>query len=265
MSKRVTSAGGLMQARSSALAALGGAPGGDSPPPAGLSEDARFVLDHFAEGHSKRTWKTQLQDEWTRGMVDYARFYPHAASLLLWLRNAASFGPRGLVRYKPGPVPEGFDARLQAYLDAPGLVRWERTYSLVIPGTTRTLWQAWIKVDGSAPLEVRAGGFPAFPDAFTTRRALKAAQEGRVAVGLQALDAAHRRAPRVPRRAAAPPRLCAYCHERLPDDDEQVLIGPDPEAPGRVVEVHASCHAAKLAAQAAEQEGAPPPESGTRR
>jgi len=204
MSKRVQR-GDIAQTRSKVIAALGATGAGRSgdgteTAPPGLSADERFVLDHFAADHDyKRTWKTRLRDEWAEAMAGYFGLYPAAASVLQRLRTASYFGTRGLDKYRPDPVPTTFDGRLGAYLDAPSIVRWERVYSLVIPGTMRTLWQAWSAVDGAAPMSRPVGaGFSSFPDAFTVRRAIAAAQRGQVPVGLQALDAANARAPKLP-------------------------------------------------------------------
>jgi hypothetical protein len=196
---------GLAPTRARALTALGTTSGSGSPPRS-LSGDERFVLDHFAADHDyKRTWKAELRDEWARAMTGYARVYPDAASVLQRLRTASYFGVRGLDTYKAGQIPRDFDARLNAYLDAPSAVRWERTYSLLVPGTFRTIWQAWLVIDASAPTSKAEHAFwTVFPDAFTTQRAVKAAREGHVPVGLQALDEAHQRAPHVPRAALAP-------------------------------------------------------------
>lgn len=91
--------------------------------------------------------------------------------------------------------------RIDAYLAKPSLKAWRDVYCLCIPDTGlmgRTMWQAWITVDGGAPTQVPAdAGFTSFPDAFTMRRGLRAAREGKIPVGLQSLET--RRAPIVPR------------------------------------------------------------------
>lgn len=94
--------------------------------------------------------------------------------------------------------------RIDAYLASPSLEAWKAIHSLIIPGSTgmmgRTMWQAWVAIDGSAPTGLPSGSyFTSFPDAFTMRRGIRAAREGKVAVGLQNLKAQHKPAPRVPR------------------------------------------------------------------
>lgn len=95
-------------------------------------------------------------------------------------------------------VTQAADAatRIASYLAAPTLVAWQAVRNVVISGTSRTLWQAWAAVDGSAST---AGVAVTHPDAFTLRRAIKAATSGSVPVGLDAVVSANARAPRVSR------------------------------------------------------------------
>lgn len=91
-----------------------------------------------------------------------------------------------------------FDRDLAAYLAAPTEPGWARLAHRIIPGTLRTVWQAWTRVDGSAPLRRPPGGrWSSWPDAFTLRRAIRAAHAGQVPCGLAALCAV--RDPAVPR------------------------------------------------------------------
>ena len=82
-----------------------------------------------------------------------------------------------------GPLNAECRSRLQRVLDSPTAETWDDAYSLIVgaDGFT-TLWQAWVKVDSSAP---RAGpchdmdgnqirGWPRIPDQLTLYRALKA-------------------------------------------------------------------------------------------
>ena len=81
----------------------------------------------------------------------------------------ATGGPpaSGPISTRSPPSAEGdFEAQLAAYLDAPSLAGWQRIYSRLIPGTGRTLWQAWIAVDGAAPTRMPAGGPLAHLDAL---------------------------------------------------------------------------------------------------
>ena len=85
--------------------------------------------------------------------------------------------------------------RISAYLaSTPSYAAWTELRSLIVPGTSRTLWQAWLCVDGSAPMD---GSVHAYPDPFTLRRALRAATQGHVPVGLGAIREANQKAPRL--------------------------------------------------------------------
>ena len=83
--------------------------------------------------------------------------------------------------------------RIAAYLVAPSIEAWRDLRTMIIPGTGRTLWQAWVSVDGGVTTSAAA---PQFPCAFALRRAVKAANNGKVPVGLGALIEANRKAPR---------------------------------------------------------------------
>jgi hypothetical protein len=79
-----------------------------------------------------------------------------------------------------GSLNDDCMARLRAVLDDPSAQTWDEAYNLIVNGSTlRTLWQAWIAVDPSAP---RTGGsidwpaaqrWPRVPDKFTLYRALR--------------------------------------------------------------------------------------------
>jgi hypothetical protein len=98
-----------------------------------------------------------------------------------------------------------FDLALKTHLDNPSKETWNALAHKIIPTTMRTVWQAWTKVDGGAPVtlvdghlpEGRAERWPSFPDPFTTRRAIREALAGRVPVGLGSL--LEERGPMVPR------------------------------------------------------------------
>jgi len=102
--------------------------------------------------------------------------------------------------------PEPFRRALAAYLADPSEDRWNELYTKLIPGSRgRTVWQAWIAIDGAAPSclshfdEATGERWPRIPDAFTVRRAVRAALRGDVPVSLGALLDTQARAPRVPR------------------------------------------------------------------
>lgn len=92
------------------------------------------------------------------------------------------------------PATQTAETRIATYLAAPSLDAWKSVRTLIVPGTMRTLWQAWVAVDGNATTSAAA---PTFPCAFALRRAIKAAAGGKVPVGLGALIAANKSAPRV--------------------------------------------------------------------
>ena len=94
------------------------------------------------------------------------------------------------------PATQTAAARIAAYIAAPSLDTWKAVRNIVILETSRTLWQAWAAVDGSAPM---SGAATTHPDAFTARRAIKAATVGAVPVGLGTLASANARAARVSR------------------------------------------------------------------
>lgn len=98
---------------------------------------------------------------------------------------------------KPITTP-GFEATLRAYLDDPTEAHWRLLATRIVPGTLRSVWQAWARVDRAAPLKLpRGGAWPLLPDPFTVRRAIRAARAGQVPAGLNALCAV--RDPAVPR------------------------------------------------------------------
>jgi hypothetical protein len=81
-----------------------------------------------------------------------------------------------------------FEIRLEAFLAKPSEDTWAPLAHTIIPGTMRTTWQAWIRVDGGAPVSFPSGArWPSIPDPFTVRRAVNAALAGKVPVGLGAL------------------------------------------------------------------------------
>ncbi len=94
------------------------------------------------------------------------------------------------------PATQTAAARIASYITAPSLAAWIDVRNVVIPETSRTLWQAWAAIDGTAPM---SGAASTYPDAFTVRRAIKAATSGIVPVGLRAIKQVNARAPRVSR------------------------------------------------------------------
>jgi hypothetical protein len=90
------------------------------------------------------------------------------------------------------PATQTANDRIATYLAAPSLDAWKALRTMLIPGTGRTLWQAWVSVDGSATTSAAA---PQFPCEFALRRAVKAANNGKVPFGLGALIEANRKAP----------------------------------------------------------------------
>lgn len=83
--------------------------------------------------------------------------------------------------------------RIDDFIARPTLARWQRVRDLIIPGTMRTMWQAWRAVDDNAPVK---GPMTVYPDAFTMRRGLAAARAGGVPVGLGRLSRPRPEAPR---------------------------------------------------------------------
>jgi hypothetical protein len=110
------------------------------------------------------------------------------------------------------PIDGGasFRAALAAYLEDPDCRTWDELAHKIIPGAGgHTMWQAWIMVDGRAPLQgppSRLGDppptpeqtWPVLPYPFTVRRALRVALKGEIPHGLGKLLAA-RQSARVPR------------------------------------------------------------------
>jgi hypothetical protein len=87
-----------------------------------------------------------------------------------------------------GVVEMTFEQAVQAYLENPDEETWDELAHKIIPGTMRTVWQSWIRVDGAAPKELTSLGtgvriWPTLPDPFTVRRAIREARQGRVPVG----------------------------------------------------------------------------------
>ena len=83
-----------------------------------------------------------------------------------------------------------FESRVERFLESPTEANWDVLSSTIIPGTMRTMWQAWIRVDGAAPTSLppsRIAGarprWPLIPDAFTVRRAVNEAKAGKVPAG----------------------------------------------------------------------------------
>jgi hypothetical protein len=123
---------------------------------------------------------------------------------------------------KPGKT--AFETRIEAFFSEPSEEHWDALAHTIIPGTGRTVWQAWIRVDGAAPTELPSsnrliGGkgyvgpsprWPLIPDAFTVRRAVTAARAGKVPVGWWWLKEG--RAPVVPRKEEAPARKAQKTH-----------------------------------------------------
>ena len=94
------------------------------------------------------------------------------------------------------PATQTAAARIASYITAPSLAAWTDVRNVVIPETSRTLWQAWAAVDGTASM---SGAASTYPDAFTVRRAIKAATSGTVPAGFGAIAQVNARAPRVSR------------------------------------------------------------------
>lgn len=92
------------------------------------------------------------------------------------------------------PATNTANDRIAAYLAAPSLDGWKSLRTLIIPGTMRTLWQAWVSVDGNTTASAASSVFPC---EFALRRSIKAAANGKVPVGLGALIEANKSAPRV--------------------------------------------------------------------
>ena len=104
---------------------------------------------------------------------------------------------------------EQFEKLVQVYLAKPTAKHWENIAHRSIPGTShRTLWQAWIRVDGAAPTRLAGTAigepaltpdkkWPCIPAPFTVRRAIRAARNGEVPVGWWWLE--EPRPPKVPR------------------------------------------------------------------
>lgn len=81
-----------------------------------------------------------------------------------------------------------FKAAAEAYFKRPSAKTWEGLAHKIVPGSMRTVWQGWIRVDGSAPTELKrdASGrhhWPVLPDPFTVRRAIREIRKGNVPVG----------------------------------------------------------------------------------
>ena len=90
-----------------------------------------------------------------------------------------------------------FEDRLRKYLTNPNVRNWDDLYSAIIPGTMRTVWQSWVKIDSSAPSQKPTSkAWKVIPNPFTVRRAIRAAMKGDVPIGLGELLS--ERGPAVP-------------------------------------------------------------------
>jgi hypothetical protein len=75
-----------------------------------------------------------------------------------------------------GPLAGEHRERLEAVLANPTEQTWDDAYSLIVGGGFKTLWQAWIAVDPSAPRsKPLEEPWPKIPDQLTLYRALKEA------------------------------------------------------------------------------------------
>jgi hypothetical protein len=101
-----------------------------------------------------------------------------------------------------------FELAVEAYLAEPCKRTWDGLATKIIPGTMRTVWASWVRVDGGAPVRIPTAPpsgstepwdrWPSIPDPFTLRRAIRAARAGEVPVGWWWLKEG--RQPPVPRR-----------------------------------------------------------------
>jgi hypothetical protein len=81
-----------------------------------------------------------------------------------------------------------FKAAAEAFFKQPTSKTWDELAHKIVPGTMRTVWQGWIRVDGNAPVELRttAAGkhkWDHIPDPFTARRAIREVRSGKVPAG----------------------------------------------------------------------------------
>lgn len=81
-----------------------------------------------------------------------------------------------------GALDDECRARLEAVLENPTEETWEEAHSLIVGGGFTTLWQAWVKVDPTAPRSgprwcaetgKQISGWPKIPDQLTLYRALR--------------------------------------------------------------------------------------------
>jgi hypothetical protein len=92
---------------------------------------------------------------------------------------------------------EQFEVCVRAFLSKPTEKNWHLLAHRLIPDTGRTVWQAWIRVDGAAPLQLPATlNWPSIPAPFTVRRPIREARKGKVPVGWWWFN--EPRPPRVP-------------------------------------------------------------------
>lgn len=73
-----------------------------------------------------------------------------------------------------GPLVGDARARLDAVLADPSEATWENAYTLVVNGSSVTLWAAWVAVDAEAPRFRRQGeAWSRIPSQLVLRRALR--------------------------------------------------------------------------------------------
>jgi len=73
-----------------------------------------------------------------------------------------------------GPLSEDSKKGLLSYLNDPSEENWNAIYSMMIKGH-KTVWQAWLAVDRSAPTSKAGDSWASIPSAETLRTALRAA------------------------------------------------------------------------------------------
>lgn len=80
---------------------------------------------------------------------------------------------KGLHNMMGEPLPKEIRDRILSFLNSPTQETWEQCYSICVKGGT-TLWQAWAKVDSSAPRSrPHEGEWPSIPDAEIIKKALR--------------------------------------------------------------------------------------------
>ena len=171
----------------------------------------RDVLTELQKEVFKKVVRATLNNEWYRAARSGERVTLASLHTRGLCRRRAWRGIEGQAdaahEYQVGPEVQEelyqrdfrramFEDTLKAHLANPSKQTWDALATKVVPTSTRTVWQAWVKIDANAPVslpatqeaaEDRTERWPSFPDPFTTRRAVRAALEGRVPSGLNAL------------------------------------------------------------------------------